>query len=53
MVINTRRNPKRDQDFEESRLHLELETSMAGSIPMSTQPQSVPNDQWLRQSHDR
>ncbi|CAL2259736.1 unnamed protein product [Prunus armeniaca] len=41
MVVNTRRNPRRDQEFEESRHRSELETGMAGSLPMNTQPQNV------------
>ncbi|CAL9020079.1 unnamed protein product [Prunus brigantina] len=45
MVVNTRRNPRRDQEFEESRLRSESETSMAGSLPSNTQPQNVPATQ--------
>ncbi|KAI5344056.1 hypothetical protein L3X38_011933 [Prunus dulcis] len=43
MVVNTRRNLKKDQEFEESRLHSELETSMVDSLPMNTEPQNVSN----------
>ncbi|KAI5337181.1 hypothetical protein L3X38_016450 [Prunus dulcis] len=45
MVVNTRRNPRRDQEFEESRRHLESEISMAGSLPINNQPQIVLNGQ--------
>lgn len=45
MVVNTRRNLKKDQEFEESRLHSESETSMVGSLPMNTEPQNVSNTQ--------
>lgn len=39
------RNPKKDQEFEESRLHSESETSIVGSLPMNTKPQNVSNTQ--------
>ncbi|CAL8112708.1 unnamed protein product [Prunus armeniaca] len=42
MVIYTRKNPRRDQEFEESRLRSESETSMPQNVPTSQQKQNGP-----------